>query len=155
MSLQNQNKKQEIENGETLCARAEQKAMTDIGLCRCRYFVIFLLLLIIEVLIALYVHDDFIRPYIGDVLVVVVIYCFIRIWMPEKCRLLPLYVFFFAAGVEGLQYFNLISILGMGENVFLRVLIGSVFDWKDILCYAAGCAVLEGYERMKRYKHDG
>lgn len=150
MNLQNQNKKEGIEYGEMSRAGVERKVKTG----RWHYFVIFLLLLAVEVLIALYVHDDFIRPYIGDVLVVVVIYCFIRIWMPEKCRLLPLYVFFFAAGVEGLQYFNLISALGLEENVFLRVLIGSVFDWKDILCYAAGCAVLEGYERMKRYKHD-
>ncbi len=146
MNLQNQDKKEGIEYGEMSRAGVERKVKAG----RWRYFVIFMLLLIIEVLIALYVHDDFIRPYIGDVLVVVVIYCFIRIWMPEKCRLLPLYVFFFAAGVEGLQYFNLVRVLGMEENVFLRVLIGSVFDWKDILCYAAGCVVLEGYEGIKK-----
>ena len=52
---------------------------------------------LIEVLIAIYVHDAFVRPYIGDVLVVVVIYTFIRIFVPERCKLLPLYVFIFAA----------------------------------------------------------
>lgn len=154
MNLQNQNKREKIEYGEMPCTGAEAKAITGTGLCRCCYFVIFLLLLAVEVLIALYIHDDFIRPYIGDVLVVIVIYCFIRIWIPEKCRRLPLYVFLFAAGVEGLQYFHLVSVLGLEENVFLRVLIGSVFDWKDILCYAAGCVVLEVYERIKRNKYD-
>lgn len=47
---------------------------------RIKYGAAFLLLLCVEVLIALYVHDDFIRPYIGDVLVVGVVYCFLRIW---------------------------------------------------------------------------
>ncbi|MDE6434590.1 MAG: DUF2809 domain-containing protein [Lachnospiraceae bacterium] len=117
---------------------------------RTKYSVTFLLLLMIEVLIALYVHDDFIRPYIGDVLVVIVVYCFIRIWIPDRCRLLPLYVFLFAAGVEVLQYFDLVRVLGLEENVFLRVLIGSVFDWEDILCYAVGCVVLVGYEVLGR-----
>ena len=118
---------------------------------RIKYGITFLFLLLVEVLIALYVHDNFIRPYIGDVLVVIVIYCFVRIWIPEKCRLLPLYVFLFAAAVEGLQYFNLVSVLGLEENVFMRVLLGSVFDWKDILCYGIGCAVLGVYEVGKGF----
>ena len=48
------------------------------------------LLVITEVLIALYVHDDFVRPYVGDVLVVIAVYCAVRIFIPVKCKLLPL-----------------------------------------------------------------
>ena len=40
-------------------------------------FILFMIFLAIEVLIALYVHDDFVRPYLGDVLVVVVLYFFV------------------------------------------------------------------------------
>ncbi len=105
--------------------------------------------LAVEVVIACYVHDRFIRPYVGDVLVVVVVYCFVRIWVPQGVRLLPLYVFLFAAGVEVLQYFHLVELLGVGNNTFLRVVLGSVFDLKDILCYGIGCVFLEGFERMK------
>lgn len=113
---------------------------------RAAYGIATLFLLIIEVLIALFVHDDFVRPYVGDILVVVVIYTFIRIWVPEKCRLLPLYVFLFAAVIEVLQYFEFVKVLGWEDNRFLRVLLGSVFDVKDILCYAVGAMVLGGYE---------
>ena len=60
---------------------------------RIGYAIATVILLLIEVLIAIYVHDAFVRPYIGDVLVVVVIYTFIRIFVPERCKLLPLYVF--------------------------------------------------------------
>ena len=101
-----------------------------------------LILLSIEVLIALFVHDTFVRPYIGDVLVVIVIYTFVRIFVPEGCVFLPLYVFVFAAGVEVLQLFHMVDLLGLGDSRFFRTLIGSVFDMKDILCYAVGCLIL-------------
>ena len=47
---------------------------------RTAYGIATFILLTIEVLIALFVHDAFVRPYIGDVLVVVVIYTFVRIF---------------------------------------------------------------------------
>ncbi len=109
---------------------------------RIYYIILTIILLAVEVLIALFVHDQFVRPYIGDVLVVVVIYAFVRIWIPESVRLLPLYVFLFAAGVEILQYFNIVELLGVQDNVFLRTIIGTSFDVKDILCYAAGCVLI-------------
>lgn len=107
-------------------------------------------LLAIEVLIALFIHDRFIRPYIGDVLVVMVIYFFLRIVIPEKVRLLPLYIFVFAAGVEALQYIHITELLGLNDIVFFRVLIGSVFDWKDIICYFVGCVFLAIYELKRK-----
>lgn len=116
---------------------------------RIKYGIAFALLLLIEVIIALYVHDSFIRPYVGDMLVVILVYSFTRIFIPEKCRLLPLYVFLFAAGVEVLQYFKLVHVLGLEDNRFLRIVLGSVFDLKDIACYGAGCILLEVFERKK------
>lgn len=115
---------------------------------RIYYLIITIILLIVEVLIALYVHDNFIRPYIGDVLVVIVIYSFVRIFIPEKCRLLPLFIFIFAVVVEILQYIHIANILGVADNRFLSTLIGGVFDMKDILCYGVGCILLEGYEYL-------
>lgn len=112
--------------------------MNEITQKKLKYIIAFIVLLLVEVLIALFVHDNFIRPYVGDMLVVIVIYAFIRIWIPEKCKLLSLYIFLFAAGVEVLQYFKLVELLGLQDNTFLRILIGTTFDIKDILCYAAG-----------------
>lgn len=107
------------------------------------FFGIFLLLLIIEVLIALFVHDRFVRPYVGDVLVVMVLYFLVRVFLPEGCRGLPWIIFGFAAGVELLQYFNLVELLGLSDNRFMRILLGSVFDFKDIVCYGVGCVMLQ------------
>lgn len=72
------------------------------------YAAITVLLLLIEVLIALYIHDSIIRPYTGDVLVVIVIYTFIRVFIPDKYPWLPAYIFLFAAGVEVLQLNNIL-----------------------------------------------
>lgn len=119
---------------------------------RILYAVATLLLLLTEVFIALYVHDDFIRPYVGDVLVVIVIYTFIRMIIPATCRLLPLYIFIFAAGVELLQLAKIVEILGVEDNIFLKTLIGSVFDVKDIVCYAVGCVILGVYEWVRTRK---
>ena len=121
---------------------------------RILYAVATLFLLLIEVIIALYVHDDFIRPYVGDVLVVIVIYTFIRIIVPEKCKLIPLFLFIFAAGVELLQLANIVEILGVADNKFLKILIGSVFDIKDIVCYAVGCVILCMYEWVRGRRRD-
>ncbi|MDE7210322.1 MAG: DUF2809 domain-containing protein [Lachnospiraceae bacterium] len=113
------------------------------------YAAAFFVLLAVEVLIALFLHSAVVRPYLGDVLVVIVVYCFAQIFLLGRCRHLPLYVFFFAVGVEVLQYFHLAEHLGLGGNRFLRVLLGSVFDWKDIACYTAGCILLVGWERLR------
>ena len=64
--------------------------------------------------------------------------------------LLPIYIFLFAAGVEVLQYFEIVKVLGLEENDFFRVLIGSVFDVKDIVCYGIGCVILAVYEVLKK-----
>ncbi len=106
----------------------------------------------IELLIALFVHDSFIRPYVGDMLVVVLIYTFVRIFLPEGVRLLPLYIFLFSAGIEVLQYFRIAEVLGLSENRVLAVVIGSVFDVKDIVCYGVGCGLIFVYNKFIKEK---
>ena len=113
---------------------------------RIGYLTATVLIFLVELLIALFVRDNFIRPYVGDMLVVVLIYTFLRGFFPEKPRLLPLYVFLFAAGVEALQGIRIVELLGLQNNRFFSVLIGTTFDWKDIVCYGAGCALLGLWE---------
>ncbi len=108
---------------------------------------IFLILLVVECLIALYVRDRFIRPYVGDMLVVILLYFFIRILFPEGIRRLPLWVFLFAAAVEISQYFHLAALLGVEHIRAARMILGATFDWKDIGCYGVGCLLLAWVEK--------
>lgn len=110
---------------------------------RLLYLFGFIFFLAVEVLIALFVHDKFVRPYIGDVLVVVVIYLFVRIFIPEECKFLPILIFAFAVGVEVCQFFHIVERLGLSDYIFLRVLIGATFDVKDIVCYGVGIMLIQ------------
>ena len=106
---------------------------------RATYAVAFGVLLFIEIIIALLVHDAFVRPYIGDVLVTVLLCCLCRIIIPKGVSALPIYVFVFAALVELAQYVNVVKLLGLENNAFFSTIIGTTFSFVDILCYAAGC----------------
>lgn len=108
---------------------------------RLLYGIISAVIFIVEILIALFVRDDFIRPYGGDVLVTVLICAFVRIFLPTGIRLLPLYVFLFASAVEIAQYFDFVRLLGLADSAFFSTLLGRSFSWIDILCYGAGCTL--------------
>ena len=114
------------------------------------YFVLTILIFIIEVLIALYVHDQIVRPYIGDVLVVILIYCFIRSFLEVKVWAAAIFVLLFAFGVETLQYLSIVNKLGLQHNKIARVVIGSSFEWIDILCYLSGIIIVLITEKALR-----
>lgn len=134
----------------------QQKGSESILMKRLWYLLLTIIWILIEVLIAKFVHDEFVRPYFGDVLVVFAVYTFVRIFFPQGIKFLPLYVFLFALLIEILQWFHIVDLLGLLDNRFLRTLIGGVFDWKDILCYGIGCLILgiigwNGKKRVKRH----
>ena len=113
-----------------------------------KYVILFFVTLVVEIFIALFARDSFIRPYVGDMLVVVVIYFFIRSFTKKKIRYLPIGIFIFAVFVECLQYINIVEILGLNDNKFMSILIGRTFDFKDIMCYLIGCVILLIWERI-------
>lgn len=116
------------------------------------YFLLFNLIFIIEVLIALYVHDDFIRPYFGDVLVVILIYCFLKAFINIRTIPAAVSVLLFAFVVETLQYFRFIELVGLQDVKLAGVVIGTSFAWMDIWCYIAGFVIiiLSEYLLIKR-----
>ena len=98
------------------------------------------ILLAVEIVIGLYVHDSFVRPYLGDTLVVMLIWCVLRIIFPTGKPWLSAAVFLFAVLVETTQIFPLCELLGV-DNRLLRTLMGTSFAWGDIVAYLAGCLV--------------
>ena len=108
---------------------------------RITYAILFFLLLIIEVLIGLFINDNFIRPYVGDVLVTVLLCCLVRTIFPKDIPALSIYIFIFAVLVEFAQYIQIVKILGVENNPLLRTIIGTSFSPIDILCYGIGCAI--------------
>lgn len=115
------------------------------------YLLCFFLLLLCEIFIGVFVHDRFIRPYLGDMLVTVLLCCLMRCIWPTHPKALPLYVFLFSGAVELLQLCHIADLLHI-ENRLLRILIGSTFDWRDILCYLCGCLLFGAVEAGFRKK---
>lgn len=110
---------------------------------------IFLLIFAIEVFIAIFVKDSIIRPYGGDVLVVILIYYFVKSFVKTKPLYIALATLLFAYAVEIGQYFNLVEVLNMQDNQIMRIVIGSSFSWGDMLCYTIGVIICLGIEYKK------
>lgn len=119
---------------------------------RLYYLITFIILMVIEILIAVYVHDSFIRPYVGDILVIGVLYNLIRVILPERIPYLPYLLFVFATTIEILQYFDFSSLFDFMNSKVLRIVLGSTFDIKDIVCYAIGTMLIVSINHFKADK---
>ena len=106
------------------------------------YFGFAILIFIVEVLIALYVHDTFVRPYLGDVLVVILIYCFVKSFFKLPVLTVALFVLVFSFTIELLQFLNIVEKLGLEKSKFACTVIGTSFAWLDLLTYVVGIAVV-------------
>jgi len=114
-----------------------------------RSFIVFLIIFFTEVIIAKFVDDSIIRPYGGDVLVVILIYYFVKSFIHTKTIYLVIAVVLFAYLVEIGQYFHLVEILGMQDNSIMRIVIGSSFSWGDIIAYTIGGIICYLIDRNK------
>ena len=115
-----------------------------------KYLFAFIALFITETMIALFVKDTIVRPFIGDVLVIILMYTFIRGFIQKPIKLLPLYLFLFAAAVEMGQYFHIIDILNLKDNKLISTIFGTTFDKKDILCYLIAAVILFIWEKIEK-----
>lgn len=106
-----------------------------------------LILLGIEILIGLYA-GGWVRSYLGDVLVVVLLYTLLRtisVNKPSRWFVLPTAILIFSFIVEFLQLWGFCDRFGITNNL-LRIIIGTGFSYIDLICYAAGiipCYVVE------------
>lgn len=106
------------------------------------YFVIAAVLFSVEVVIASVVHDQFVRPYVGDFLVVILLYCFVRSFLDIPYRSTAIAVLLFSFLLEILQYVNIVDRLGLGWSALARTVIGTSFQWIDLLAYTLGVALV-------------
>jgi hypothetical protein len=101
-------------------------------------------LFIVELSIALFVDDTFVRPYLGDVLVVPLVYCFVATLVDLQPVLLGSSVFGFACAVEFMQRANLVTALGLQGNRVARTVLGTTYSTFDLVAYAVGAALTVG-----------
>lgn len=108
-----------------------------------------LVLFLIEVAIALFVRDAFVRPYLGDTLAVVLVYLALRAATPARVVPAALVALAIAFGVEFGQWFGLVDRLGLGGSQMARIVLGTGFAALDFVAYAAGAAAILVAEAMR------
>lgn len=105
------------------------------------------LLFLIEIVIALFVHDQFVRPYFGDFLVVILIYCFLKSFLKLSVWVVACIVLLFSFSVEITQYFNAIGKLGLQHSEIAKAVLGNSFAWIDLLAYVMGILTVISFEK--------
>ncbi len=106
-----------------------------------RHFVAALALFVVEVCIALFARDDFIRPYVGDVLVVPLMLHALATVMTVALWRLTIGVWLFAFAVEFAQYCKLVDALGLQDNRLAATVIGTSFSVEDLVAYSVGAGL--------------
>ncbi len=116
---------------------------------RKHYYILgFVVLLIVEIMIAKYITDDFIRPYLGDFLVVILLYCFLMAIFRFSILKALIIVLLFSFAVEFFQMINIVKVMQYQPPEVVMIILGSSFSIWDLLAYTLGilcCFSLEYY----------
>lgn len=114
-----------------------------------QHLLIAVLVFIAEILIATtFAHTGFIRPFLGDYLVVILLYHLFKSFRDIAPLKLAIGVFVFACLVETAQFFQLADVLGFARGSVMSIIIGTSFSWTDIVMYWLGCVTAYGFDRF-------
>lgn len=116
---------------------------------RMQYLLVAIFLLLLEVFIGAYVHDRFIRPYAGDFLVTILIYCLVQSAVRGPVVPVLAAVLLFSFLLEIGQYFHFAELLGLAHSRLARIVLGSSFSGADMLAYTLGALLVLGVERQR------
>tara|TARA_R100000935_G_scaffold26835_2_gene46966 strand:- start:1347 stop:1697 length:351 start_codon:yes stop_codon:yes gene_type:complete len=113
------------------------------------------MLFLIEISIATWVKDDFIRPYVGDFLVVILLYCFLMAVTSISVIKGLIIVLIFSWAVEFFQLINIVQVLHFKPSKLVMIVLGSSFSVYDLLAYFLGIlfiGLLEYYSNFAKTK---
>jgi Protein of unknown function (DUF2809) len=114
------------------------------------YFLLAVLLFLVEVYIALYVRDSIIRPYGGDYLVVIFIYCAVKSCFDISVSKAAMGTLLFSFTIEFAQYFHVVKLIGLQHSKLANIVIGNSFQWVDLLAYTLGILTVFVIEKSKK-----
>ncbi|MCL5129987.1 DUF2809 domain-containing protein [Algibacter sp. L4_22] len=112
------------------------------------------LLLLTEILIALYFKTGFIRYTVGDFLSTILLYCFFKSFLKINHFKLGAVVLFIAFLIEFAQYFNLLKLLNLEDHKLLTIILGSTFQVGDLVAYTFGIITVLIIEQLNSKPHE-
>ncbi len=108
-----------------------------------KYFLLTIIIFSAEVLIATVLKDQFfVRAYLGDAIVVMLLYTFVKSFFIIDSLKLIVGIFVFSCSIEFAQFFKAAERLGFRPGSLMYIVIGNSFSWIDILCYGIGCLIV-------------
>lgn len=113
------------------------------------YLTLCIILLCIEIVIAKFLTQGFIRYTFGDFLVVMLLYCFFKSFVNTKPIYVAIGVLIISYIIEFLQYFRLLDLLNLQNNTLAKLILGSTFQVSDLVAYTLGIITVLIIE----YKH--
>lgn len=120
-----------------------------------KYLLLTIIIFLVEVLIATVLKDNFfIRAYLGDVIVVMLLYTLVKSFVIINETKLIIGIFAFSCLVEFAQFFHVADKLGFQPGSLMYIVIGNSFSWIDILCYGVGCLILYVFTKFKPKNED-
>lgn len=102
------------------------------------YFILFVILFIIEVCIAYFLKTGFIRHTVGDFLVVIMLYCLLKSFLIIKPMQSALIVLIIAFIVEFMQLTSFLEWFNLQDNNMAKIIFGSTFHVSDLVAYTLG-----------------
>lgn len=105
-------------------------------------FIAFVLLFALEVLIAVFLKDGFIRHTVGDFLVVILIYCFFRSFLEISALAIAIATLLIAFTTEFLQLTEFLNYFGLKQNKWANLIFGNTFSIQDLVAYTLGISAM-------------
>ena len=107
-----------------------------------QYKIISVLILLLEADIGFFVHDNIIRPYVGDFLAVLLVYFLLRSFSQLSLFAVALISLVIAYAIEFGQYIHIIDRLGFRHSIVTKATIGNSFDWVDMIAYTIAIGIV-------------
>lgn len=103
-----------------------------------KYLIVSCIILIIEIIIALFVNDQFIRPIFGDYLASILVFYLLATFLKTDLNKIAILSLLISYIIEFLQYIHILELLHLDKIKILNILLGNSFSWTDILAYTIG-----------------
>lgn len=107
-----------------------------------KFFLLFLILFGLETFIALYIHDQLVRPFLGDFLVIILVFSLFGTFTQGSVTALTLSALTFCYLVEYGQYHHILHQFELDQYRWLRIAFGTSFDMRDLLAYTLGAVAI-------------
>lgn len=105
---------------------------------RAPYLLAAFFLVAVEVFIAAFVHDGFVRPYLGDTIATILVYVVLMVFPAVTSNWAIMGALVVSFLVEWMQFIHMLEYVGMENNKMAVLFFGSAASWEDVVAYSIG-----------------